>query len=61
MAKFKAIIKDIHFKRSYGDAVIRVTLEPCYILDKKDEDELLKFWKNEGLIFDVEIKKEPSK
>ena len=56
MPKFKALIKKVDFKKSYGDNIVTVVLEPCYIEDQKTISELVKMQQAEDSAVEVDIK-----
>jgi hypothetical protein len=55
MPKFKALVKKVDFKKSYGDNIVTVVLEPCYIEDPKIISELVKTQQAEDCVLDVSI------
>ena len=57
LTSFKAQIKRIGFKKSYGDNIITIILEPCFITDPKVKSQLVEMQQMEEGLFDVSIKK----
>lgn len=55
MPKFKALIKKVDFKKSYGDNVVTIVLEPCYIEDQETISELVKMQQAEDKILEISI------
>jgi hypothetical protein len=55
MPKFKALIKKVDFKKSYGDNIVTVILEPCYIEDQKTISELVKMQQGDDKVLEVTI------
>ena len=55
LTTFKAEIKRINFKKSYGDNIVTIIFEPCYIPDDI-EAQLIKFQQMEEGLFEISIK-----
>ena len=57
LTTFQAEIKRIDFKKSYGDNLITIVLEPCFITESEIKSQLVEMQQMEEGLFDVSIKK----